>query len=313
MKWDFLKFCKPLFNDAFLGFISNLLATIEFYAHEIMMIVLPSAAVYFNRASFSKRVEGILVNSNETVREISESLLQIGDILRRALKHDRTEEEMLHGLLVATYENEFKEKLFIDAPQPTDLEKEMTELAKLVRSQKLQEDKRLAAMNRLREALPQTRGHFNEKDEECSDEQLLDFFINNPQWRGQSSKPINEKTLIPTTSDGELRPLAAETVADERLIVALFIQEQSFNDAFPSDLFPSGKPPATFDALRKEFPVRFQHFLRVKPQDYELIHTWQENFQSKTSLFLQEFKKMKISGKAFEIWLKRFLNGDFDR
>ena len=305
VKFDILRFLGHYFNRWALQFFSNLFATFEFYTREVVVVTLPVAVVYLFRASFSEKVGDIITNSNETVRDNEGTLIQISDFLRRALKYGRTEEEVLRGLLVATYKGEFKEKLFSDEPQPTEHEIAMTDLARKVQDKSLSQEQLNEAINTLKKENAKVCEMFGNSPAEKT-EDLIMFFISNPQWKGFGSKQIGSIS-IDMTFDKKMRPLATELVTEKSLIGNLSWHEQRFNDFFPEkDL------PETFDELRKKFPVEFQHFLRVDPQEYELIRTWQEIFQSKTSIFLQDFKKMKISGKTFKVWLKRFLNGDFD-
>lgn len=208
-------------------------------------------------------------------------------------------DDVLRGLLVATYKGEFKEKLFSDEPQPTEHEIAMTDLARKVQDKSLSQEQLNEAINTLKKENAKVCEMFGNSPAEKT-EDLIMFFISNPQWKGFGSKQIGSIS-IDMTFDKKMRPLATELVTEKSLIGNLSWHEQRFNDFFPEkDL------PETFDELRKNFPVEFQHFLRVDPQEYELIRTWQEIFQSKTSIFLQDFKKMKISGKTFKVWLKRF-------
>lgn len=215
------------------------------------------------------------------------------------------EDDVFRGLLVATCKGEFKERLFSDESQPTEHEIAMTDLAQKVQDKSLSQEQFNEAINTLKKENVKVCEMFGNNPAEKT-EDLIMFFISNPQWKGSGSEKIGS-TFVDTTSDKEIRPLATELVTEKSLIDKLSLQEQRFNDFFPEkDL------PETFDELKKKFPVEFQHFLRLSPQEYELMRTWQETFQSKTSIFLQDFKKMKISGRTFKVWLKRFLNGDFD-
>lgn len=217
------------------------------------------------------------------------------------------EDDVFRGLLVATYKGEFKERLFSDESQPTEHEIAMTDLARKVQDKSLSQEQMDKAINTLKSVYAEfckTPG--NNPEEKTED--LIMFFISNPLWKGSGSKQIGS-TSIETTPDKEIRPLATELVTEKSLIDKLSWQEQRFNDFFPEkDL------PETFDELRKKFPVEFQHFLRTSTNDYKLSKKIRKRYPefSDASWFIPDFKKMKISGRTFKVWLKRFLNGDFD-
>ncbi|MBH1989766.1 MAG: hypothetical protein I8H80_01145 [Alphaproteobacteria bacterium] len=217
------------------------------------------------------------------------------------------EDDVLRGLLVATYKGEFKESLFADEPQPTEHEKKMTELARKVQANSLSQEQLDEAINTLKSEYAEfCNASGNSQVEKTED--LIRLLVSTPQWKGSGSKQIGSIS-IDTTFDKKMRPLATELVTEKSLIGKLSWCEQRFNDFFPEkDL------PETFDELRKNFPVEFQHFLRTSTNDYKLSKEIRKRYPefSDASWFIPEFKKMKISGKTFKVWLKRFLNGDFD-
>jgi hypothetical protein len=110
---------------------------------------------------------------------------------------------------------------------------------------------------------------------------------------------------------GELLNLKQRKVEDKEIINLLIMYCEGLEEFVRK---PGTKTNSnSFEELKKDYTAGLDHLKRLKIEDYILKESWVKALHGqKINIFLEEVKKMKISGSMFKKWLKRFLDGDFD-
>lgn len=208
-----------------------------------------------------------------------------------------TYEQAMHGLVVAIYDGFFKNELFKMRSEPTDSEKEVAELAQLIKDDQLSQEERACAIEKVKTSYEDLT---NITIDDSGIEKLIEFIAN-------PSNMFLGLTTKGETMHGEIRSTAFSKAEDCELIGLLCFYVAQFNAYFP-ELKPQ---PFTFVEVNEAMPAAWQRFKQISPHEYKLPHFGSDKFSemSKQTIFLNEIKKMKITSKKFEAWFKKLING----
>lgn len=210
-----------------------------------------------------------------------------------------TYDEALRGLLSATLNGFFKGVLLYEQTQPVEVEKDITELAKLAKENNLSEPQRVEALHKIRGAYAELK-----KDDDLStvsDDRLLEIF-SNPDflWLGlcTDGETIND----------ELRPKEYVPIEDSFFISLLYYYVSQSQKLIDKDNLPK-----TFAELNAKYPNEMKQFKKILPSFFNLPNNFDGmGLEEQPNIFIEEFKKMKISKKHFKEWYKQFLNQKFN-
>lgn len=208
-----------------------------------------------------------------------------------------TYEQAMHGLFVAIYDGFFKNELFKMRSEPTDSEKEVAELAQLIKDDQLSQEERACAIEKVKTSYEDLT---KITIDDSGIENLIEFIAN-------PSNMFLGLTTNGETMHGEIRSTAFSRAEDCELIGLLFFYVEQFNACFAT-LTPQ---PCTFLELNEAMPAAWQRFKQISPHEYKLPHFGSDKFSemSKQTIFLNEIKKMKITSKKFKAWFKKLING----
>jgi hypothetical protein len=250
--------------------------------------------VGFMSVRFVKVFEASRLPEFFTIHEAATAAVSISKDNPLPINYD----EALRGLLVAILDDSFRGSLLHVQEQQVEVEEHLTKLAKLAKDNNLPEPQRGELLCKMRSIYAEHK----ETDDISivSDGKILEIFSN------------KELLLLGFCTSGransELRPTKDVLIEESFFIGLLCYYVAQFQKLVDKDNLPK-----TFAELNAKYPHEMKQFKKELPSHFNFPNNFDgTDLEKQPNIFIEEFKKMKISKKLFNSWYKKYLNKNFN-